>query len=380
MSQTEIKDDSIRDDSILKKLNPNRIIIPIIIGLGVTAYFIYTDIQKEDILNSIVPKYWFWIGMAVLTLIFRDVFYIYRIRYLTDKKLTWKGSFYTIMLWEFSSALSPSAVGGTAVASFLLLKEGISFGKSLAYVLVSAILDNAYFIVFGGLVLILNYFSVFPNGDIFNFGEETTSFATALKYTFYASYTVVTLYTLLMVYGLFFKPQAIKWLFIKITSFRWLRRWNNAAHKQGEEVIIASEELKGKRFGYWFKAIYSTILIWTSRYFIVNCLISAFILLNPAAHTFILSRHVILWVVLLIGVTPGAAGIAEVAFKNFFIQFAGGLAGIIAVLWRMVTYYPYLILGALFLPRWIKRVFYDKPSSNIDNNNSEKKLTADLEK
>ncbi|MDX2302917.1 MAG: lysylphosphatidylglycerol synthase transmembrane domain-containing protein [Microscillaceae bacterium] len=348
---------------LLKQMHPSRIIIPILIGLAMTAYLIYSDLkgESEAIFKGLAQVNYFWLGMALLVLLFRDLFYIIRIRYLTDKRLTWKGSFYTIVLWEFSSALSPSAVGGTAIASFLLLKEGIGFGKSLAYVIVSAILDNSYFIVFGAIVLILNYSQVFPQGDIFHFENADPAYSTALKVTFYTSYTVITLYNLLMIYGLFVKPEFIKWLFVKITSIRWFKRWKRAALKQGEEVILSSAELKGKSWFYWATAIFSTILIWTSRYFIVNCLISAFVIISPGDHTFILSRHVVLWVLLLIGITPGASGIAEFAFKNFFIQFAGALSGIIAVLWRVLTYYPYLLLGVIFLPRWVKRVFYDKP-------------------
>ena len=207
-------------NNLLKKMHPSRIIIPMLIGLGMTFYLIYTDLKDESeaILTGLQQVNYFWMFMALVVLIFRDMFYIYRIRFLTDKLLSWKGSFYTIMLWEFSSALSPSAVGGTAIASFLLLKEGISFGKSLAYVLVSAILDNLYFIIFGGIVLILNYLKVFPQGDIFYFEGADPGYATALRLTFYASYTVVTLYTLLMMYGLFIRPSFIKWLFVKVTS------------------------------------------------------------------------------------------------------------------------------------------------------------------
>ncbi|MFQ8806537.1 MAG: hypothetical protein ACLR8Y_17415 [Alistipes indistinctus] len=34
-----------------------------------------------------------------------------------------------------------------------------------------------------------------------------------------------------------------------------------------------------------------------------------------------------------------------------------GAATLIAVLWRLVTYYPYLVAGAIIFPRWIKQKF-----------------------
>ncbi len=362
--QTELNNP--QDNKILKSLNPRNVIIPIVIGLGITAYLLYRDITAngEQILAAIQNVNYLWLMMAIVALLFRDGFYIYRIRHLSKKALTWVGSFYTIILWEFSSAISPSAVGGTAVASFILMKEGISFGKSLAYVMVSAILDNLFFLILGAVVLTLNVLEVYPNGifhlEVVEGVPDGTS--EVLRYTFYTSYTVILLYNSLMMYGLFFQPAAIKWLFIKITSIGFLKRFQKGAAHQGDELVIASAQLKGIGAGYWIKGIVSTILVWTSRYFIVNCLIAAFFGLAFADHAIIFSRHVILWVVLIIAITPGAAGIAEYAFKGFFTPYALTLTGIIAILWRMITFYPYLIAGVIFLPRWVKRVFFDHVS------------------
>lgn len=362
------QDEQPNEHKILKSLHPSRIIIPMLIGISYTVYMLYNDIltHSKEISERINSINYFWLSMAVVALLFRDGFYIYRIRHLTKKALSWVGSFYTIVLWEFSSAISPSAVGGTAVASFIVMKEGISFGKSLAYVLVSAILDNTFFIIVGAIVLTLNFFGAYNNGIFFLDGVDPTVIET-LRITFTVSYSVIAIYTLLMIYGLFVKPVFIKNLFIYITSFRLLKRFQEAAKHQGEELIVASVELKGIGIGYWVRAIGSTALVWVSRYFIVNCLIAAFFTLSIGDHAVIFSRHVILWVVLILAITPGAAGIAEVAFKGFYTPFAGALVGVVATLWRMITFYPYLLAGVLFLPRWVKRVFFDQ-------NNTETKV------
>ncbi len=356
------------DESVLNTFKPWKIAIPIVLGLIATVYLLYTNYDWNELVGYLKDADPAWLLVVLLVLVVRDVFYIIRIRYLSEKGLSWKGSFYTIMLWEFSSALSPSAVGGTAVATFLLFKEGISFGKSLAYVLVSAILDNLFFIIFGGIVILLNFSGLYPQGSIFPSPDLVEAGAMRelvkrLPVVFFTGYAIVASYNLLMMYGLFVKPSAIKWIFVKVTSIAWFRRWQSAAEKQGEELVIASQEIKGKTFSYWGIAIGSTVVVWVARYFIVNCLIAAFTDLSLADHGFILSRHVILWVILLIGFTPGAAGVAEIAFLGFFTQFIPNTVSIVAVLWRMVTYYPYLILGVFFLPRWLKRVFKKNKSS-----------------
>jgi uncharacterized membrane protein YbhN (UPF0104 family) len=138
-----------------------------------------------------------------------------------------------------------------------------------------------------------------------------------------------------------------------------MKRFQVAAQKQGDELVIASAALKNVGLGYWMRAIGATFAVWTSRYLIVNCLLAAFVGLAFTDHLLIFSRHVLLWVILLIGFTPGAAGFAEISFQAFFGNYTEGIVAItiVALMWRIVTYYPYLIAGAIFLPRWLKRVY-----------------------
>jgi uncharacterized membrane protein YbhN (UPF0104 family) len=74
-----------------------------------------------------------------------------------------------------------------------------------------------------------------------------------------------------------------------------------------------------------------------------------------------MSRQLMMWVIMLISPTPGGSGIAEFFFPIFLREFIAGstrdLTVIVALAWRMLTYYPYLIIGALVLPFWLRRVY-----------------------
>ena len=66
-------------------------------------------------------------------------------------------------------------------------------------------------------------------------------------------------------------------------------------------------------------------------------------------------------------VTPGGAGIVEATFKIFFQDFIGpSLLVLILLFYRIVTYYLYLVLGSIFLPRWIARVFRGKKEEEVE--------------
>ena len=83
----------------------------------------------------------------------RDLGYIIRLRILSEKDITWRQAFRVIMLWEFTSAISPSTVGGTAVAVVFIHKEGLSVGRSTAVVLATSFLDELYFVILFPLIL-----------------------------------------------------------------------------------------------------------------------------------------------------------------------------------------------------------------------------------
>jgi glycosyltransferase 2 family protein len=59
----------------------------------------------------------------------------------------------------------------------------------------------------------------------------------------------------------------------------------------------------------------------------------------------------------MIGPTPGGTRVAEFATNGFLQDFIPiGLVGLLVVFWRLISYYPYLFVGAFVLPKWLKRV------------------------
>ena len=347
-----------QQDKVPSIFNSKRIALAILIGLAAIGYMFYGEMSENglslsSLMSNIMKASPFWLMMAFIVLIIRDGGYMFRIRHLTLKKLNWKSSFYVILLWEFASALTPSVVGGAAIVVFILSKEGIPFGKSLAYVMLTTILDNLFFVFAGLLVLLHAGSNIFPNTAYVS--------STFLQNSFYLSYALIAIYVLLMAMGLFISPRGFKMVLMKVTSWKLFRRWRKAANEQGSQMLLASEELKNANFFYWFKAGISTLFIWTARYFMLNCLVAAFAEqeMSFIDHQAAFSKQVIMWIAQLVSPTPGAAGVAESLFKVFFkdVLTGSGIVLFVAFLWRAITHIAYLALGAFFLPKWIKRVF-----------------------
>jgi len=337
---------------VFKTLNLNKVWLPFALGIGAVFFLFSTDQDIEfSQLALIKESNWWLVALSLVIVGLRDFGYMYRLRTLTHTELSWKACFYIILLWEFSSAVTPSVVGGTLVAVFLLLKEGLPFGRSLAYVLVTAIFDNLFFILTAPLGLWQVKTSV-PE----QIATLTASWQTSLYWVFWVSYGLVVLYTACMWVALFFKPVFFQWALGKITQIKIFHRWHDAAVQHGSNMILASISLKKEKTTYWLKIALVTLWVWCARYSVLNILIAAYIPVSWTEHLTIFGKHIIMWVTMLVSPTPGSSGTAEFFFKQLYGGVLGKYLLITAINWRVLTYYLYLVMGLAVLSKWLKRV------------------------
>lgn len=197
-------------DKILKQVSPRRIIIPIIIGLAVASYMLYKEWDSDTF--ALIDLGWYsfiFLLVAFIMMVIRDLGYMIRLKILSGEALSWKSVFNIILLWEFTSAVTPSAIGGTSIAVFFIHKEGVSVGKSSAIVLATSILDELYFILMFPLILLL----INPNNlFILSSTETAEALSFANKYFYFAiiGYSIKLAFLLFVSYGLFLNPKGIK--------------------------------------------------------------------------------------------------------------------------------------------------------------------------
>ena len=346
--------------NLVSKLKPSRIILPAMLGVAVIVWLVSKEFSAESISKLVFTwKSAFWILVAWLFMIGRDFGYIVRLRILTDNKLTWLQAFRVIMLWEFTSAITPSTIGGTAIALVFLHKEGMSVGRSTAVVLATSFLDELYFVIMMPVIILL-----VGKQALFTTSLQGTglSFLNELALLSWIGYTIILSWVLLVGYGLFFNPRSISRLISHIFSLPFLNRWKEQAEKAGSDIMESSYELKKRPLSFWLKAFTATFLSWTSRYWVVNAILIAFFTVRD--HFLIFARQLVTWIMMIISPSPGGSGFAELILGRYIsdqIPFdpaiASGVALAIAIIWRTLSYYPYLVIGAIIVPGWISRKF-----------------------
>jgi uncharacterized membrane protein YbhN (UPF0104 family) len=66
--------------------------------------------------------------------------------------------------------------------------------------------------------------------------------------------------------------------------------------------------------------------------------------------------------------TPGGTGLSEVIFMEYMKMFIpDGFNSLMTVIWRLFSYYPYLFIGAVILPSWIRASFMGHTQEEISD-------------
>ncbi|MDD3080230.1 MAG: lysylphosphatidylglycerol synthase transmembrane domain-containing protein [Paludibacter sp.] len=328
----------------------SQILIPIAIGMVVVLWLFLVEFDPKT-LNSInfTLTSVAYILLSFLLMLGRDFGMIWRFRLMTDKDLTWKQSFDIHILSEFTSAVTPSAVGGSGLVFIFMNKEGISLGRSTTIMFTSLIMDELYFIIICPII-----FLMIQMNELFN---ATSVIASTISIVFWTVYSAVFIWTLILYLGLFHRPDLIAKLLKFVFRLSILRKWHPKITQFAENIIESSNEIRKKSIGFWMKITATTILTWSSRFLVVNALFMAFIPVEN--HLIIFGRQLLLWMVMLVSPSPGGSGLSEYAFKEYYndIILGSGPVLIIIVLWRLISYYLYLFLGVLILPRWLTKKF-----------------------
>ena len=351
---SKVKDD-FQDSSVLNSIRLSRIIPPILIGLAVVVWLMYRQLDMDE-LSKINWDFhiFFWLFMAVFLYIIRHLFYSWRLRVMTDNEFSWPKSIQLIVLWEFASAVSPTSIGGSGVALFLLAQEKLSAAKTVSVVLYSMVLDTIFFVVSLPIIyLFLGPIMIRP-------GMESLSDLDGFGYTFFGVISFMTLYGAVFYYGLFINPTAIKRLLLFISRFSLLKRFKKDLRKTAMDVVDTSKEMQTKDFAFHTKSMIATTGAWVTRFLAINCIIIALISATPLDlynQFLIYARAETMHVTTAFTPTPGGAGVAEYLFGGYFIDYVSeGIASLIALVWRLITYYPYLIGGAIIIPIWIGEI------------------------
>lgn len=254
------------------------------------------------------------------------------------------------LVGSFISNVTPFASGGGPFQVLLLHQKGMSLGKASSIITVQWTLRQVFFGILGPI------FFIFYQGYIDSGRIPTKLFNAAV-----VSGIVITLVLLFFVW----KPQIIPALANGLVRFPGVRRLMERGHRQEqfehliERVYREIEEfheclrklIKTKKWELLLATIFIS-LFWTFYFMIAPVLLIGLGAKPHFIQAFIMQT--IMFLILPYIPTPGASGVAELGFAAFFAPFVPlHLLGIVAVAWRLLTYYFSTLFGGMITLRLI---------------------------
>ena len=249
-------------------------------------------------------------------------------------------------------AVTPSSAGGEPVMVYMLTKEGITPGKSSAIVVAGRLFDAV-------LLLLALPFAVITLKSV-SFELDILLIAAALTMVL----AISILWTIIFNHGRFI--SAVTAVCERAFRLVGLRDIPDTILGRIEEEIIEFKDsfITGARSrrSDMLLAAGATVLFWTVEFMLIPLILYG---LNvPDAFSLIavaFAAQVIISIVMVVPLTPGASGVAELSSTALLATFIPlHLVGIVVICWRAVTYYLNVIVGAFVSIRIVKNMDYIK--------------------
>jgi glycosyltransferase 2 family protein len=310
-------------------------------SLVVLIIILFLTINENTIhyLREINP---FFLLLAFLTHILTMCFWAWRVQKMTGSLGYRIGFFYSLNLVFanlLAAAITPAQAGGEPVRIHELYRANVPLGDATAIVIMERVLDGivlAALAAFAMIVLSDQWKSLGAISEVMVF--ITWIFVAGCLFLFYMAIK---------------RPDIVKNIVNRCARF-FARKWEK---RRIEELV----ERADKEINNFNHAVIKFVksakggLLWgmmfTLLYWISEIVTASLILVGLGQPPLILESFVIqliLAILMMLPLTPGSSGIAEVGATSMYALFIpASIVGIFVVIWRIVLYYFNIALGIL---------------------------------
>ncbi|MDD1653901.1 MAG: flippase-like domain-containing protein, partial [Methanomicrobiales archaeon] len=239
------------------------------------------------------------------------------------------------------AAITPSQAGGEPVRIHQLYRKDVPLGDATAIVMVERVIDAVVLGVLGAVALV-------ALGSI----TRSQSLPAGLTAFIYISWLMMSGAVILFVFTVR-NPDLLKRIIQRIS--RWFgRTWDRARLERTVATIDREVNnfhdssyrfIRHAKMGLVWGTFYS-LLFWFTEFIVVS-----FILMGLGSEPVFLTSlvaQIIIAILMMIPLTPGASGIAEISATSIYSVFVNpAIVGIMVLIWRLIFFYMNIILGIL---------------------------------
>jgi len=310
-------------------------------SLLVLVIILYLTINENTVqyLKEVNP---FFLLLAFLTHILTMCFWAWRVQKMTGSLGYRIGFFYSLNLVFanlLAAAITPAQAGGEPVRIHELYRANVPLGDATAIVIMERVLDGIVLAALAAFAMIV-------------LSDQWKSLGTISEVMVFITWIFVA-GCLVLFYLAIRRPDVVKNI-VKRSARFFTRKWEL---NRVEELI----ERVDKEINNFNDAVIKFVksakggLLWgmlfTLLYWVSEIVTASLILVGLGQPPLILESFVIqliLAILMMLPLTPGSSGIAEVGATSMYALFIpASIVGIFVVIWRIVLYYFNIALGIL---------------------------------
>lgn len=305
----------------------------------VAILFFTIDASTFTLLKNTDPTFFI---LALLLHILALAFWGLRIKFMSwglGYRVPFLHCFNLVLANLLVAAITPSQAGGEPVRIHELYKAGVKVGDATAIVITERILDG-FVLGLGGAFFMLVLGSIWQQlGSIYS-------------YFMYASWIMITGIVVIFLYSVK-NPDILKKFLLRIVRYvakfmgkTRMEKYEQAVDREVDNFhnTLAMFIIQGKKG--LFLGLVCTAAFWFLESVIVSLILIG--LGQPPIYVESLVIQLIIAVIMMIPLTPGGSGIAEILFTSMYSIFIPtSLIGIVVVLWRSILFYSNIFLGLL---------------------------------
>ncbi|MCX6693109.1 MAG: flippase-like domain-containing protein [Methanomicrobiales archaeon] len=245
------------------------------------------------------------------------------------------------------AALTPGMAGGEPVRVHELYRAGVPVGDATALVIMERILDGVVLTVMGivAIALMSTIWWSFP-----------PSFIMGVMVAWVVFIGILALPVLALRY-----PKVAKGIINRVISGlarrfpgERMERVASGVNKELDNMFSGLQLFTGRAVSGSLLGLGSTALFWLAEFLVPSMILMGLGYPPSIAESFFF--QIIIAIVMMIPTTPGASGVAEISTSYLYsLIIPASVVGIFVLIWRVVTFYLNIVLGAISSLIIIKR-------------------------
>lgn len=274
-------------------------------------------------------------------------------------KVGFRHSLNMVCSGQLFASITPSQLGGEPVRVHELYKAKLPVADATAVVLIERLMEGFLLVI--SVIVCLTAFSIIYQGN------SVPAFILGIAWAGTGLCVILLILFILLIR----KPAVVEKLAMKITGLFTKKMSEEKSAKLNKDILEGIGRFyetfrmfAGKAKWGIIVGFVLTVLLWACEYSVASIILIG---LGYPPHVLeSIIFQIIIAIIFMIPLTPGSAGIAEVAYFGFYsIIMPASVIGLFVLLLRMILYYSNIIIGSIASFIIVRREVKEQKSKDV---------------